>query len=140
MKGVRLFALVSSIALILVLVLSGCGNGDGGNGGSTEDKEYRALNPTGIFIPVETSGLAERLDTIEGKTIYVCQGEADPVIMPALIIALRNEYTGTTWIYYDRSDFGPSRPGTGGAATSTNQPEDPDILDKVDAVIRGNGW
>jgi hypothetical protein len=105
-----------------------------------KDKTYRAMNPTGSFIPVQTKGLAPRLSTIEGKTIYVCQGEADPVIMPALYKALVAKYPKTTWIYYDRSDFGPSAPGTGGTATSTGQPEDPDILKKVQGVIRGNGW
>jgi hypothetical protein len=100
----------------------------------------RAINPTGLFVPVQTKPLAPRLDKIDGKTIYVCQGEADPVIMPALYKRLVKDYPGTKFIYYDRSDFGPNVPGTGGVATSTNQPEDPDILKKVDAVIRGNGW
>ena len=136
MRRNRLIALIASISLVLVLVASGCG----GNGGSSEDKEYRALNPVGIFIPVETSALSPRLDTIVGKTLYVCQGEADPVIMPALYEALQHEFPSTTFIYYDRSDFGPSRPGTGGSASSTNLPEDPDILTKVDGVIRGIGW
>jgi hypothetical protein len=104
------------------------------------EKTYKALNPTGIFIPVETKALAPRLTTIDGKTIYVCQGEADPVIMPALYKALVAKYPKTTFIYYDVSSFGPSVPGTGGTASSTGQPEDPDILKKVQGVIRGNGW
>ena len=60
--------------------------------------------------------------------------------MPALIKILREDYPNTTWIYYDRSDFGPTVPGKGGVATSTGQPEDPDILTKVQGVIRGIGW
>ena len=107
---------------------------------ASTDKSYNAINPTGVFIPVQTKALSPRLTTIEGKTIYVCQGEADPVIMPALYKMLVKNYPKTNFIYYDRSDFGPTRPGTGGVATSTNQPEDPDIMKKVDAVIRGNGW
>jgi hypothetical protein len=106
----------------------------------TKDKTYRAVNPTGLFIPVQTKSLAPRLDTIDGKTIYVCQGEADPVIMPALYKALVRDYPKTKFVYYDRSDFGPSTPGTGGTSSSTGQPEDPDILKKVNAVIRGIGW
>jgi len=106
----------------------------------TQDKTYNALNPAGIFIPVQTKALAPRLTTIEGKTIYVCQGEADPVIMPALYKRLVKDYTKTKFIYYVRSDFGPSVPGPGQVATSTNQPDDPDILKKVDGVLRGIGW
>jgi hypothetical protein len=60
--------------------------------------------------------------------------------MPALYKMLVKDYPKTKFIYYDRSDFGPTVPGTGGVATSTNAPEDPDILKKVNAVIRGNGW
>jgi hypothetical protein len=98
------------------------------------------MNPQGFFIPVETKGLAPRLDTIDGKTLYVCQGEADPIIMPALYKALVAKYPKTKFIYYDRSDFGPNVPGTGGTSSSTNQVEDPDILKKVQGVIRGIGW
>ena len=32
---------------------------------------YRCLNPLGTFVPVQTYSLAPRLDTIEGKTIYI---------------------------------------------------------------------
>jgi hypothetical protein len=49
---------------------------------------------------VNTFGLAPRLDTLDGKTIYVQQGEADPVIMPALAEHLAKNYTKTTWVYY----------------------------------------
>jgi hypothetical protein len=60
--------------------------------------------------------------------------------MPALYKALVAKYPNTKFIYYDRSDFGPTAPGTGAVSTSTGQPEDPDILKKVQGVIRGNGW
>jgi hypothetical protein len=86
------------------------------------DKKYNVLDPTGIFFPVQTQAIAPRLATIEGKTIYVCQGEADPVVMPGLYKALVAKFTTTKFIYYDRSDFGPTSPGTGGTATSTGQP------------------
>jgi hypothetical protein len=104
------------------------------------EKVYKAVNPTGIFMPVETKALAPRLTTIDGKTLYVCQGEADPVIMPALYPALVKKYPNTKFIYYDRADFGPSVPGTGGGSSTTGQVEDPDILKKVQGVIRGIGW
>jgi hypothetical protein len=104
------------------------------------DRKYNVVDPTGIFRPVQTQAISPRLDTIDGKTIYVCQGEADPVIMPALYKRLVKDYPKTKFIYYDRSDFGPTTPGTGGTASSTNQVEDPDILKKVQGIIRGIGW
>ena len=156
MKRGTLIALIASIGLVLVLVLSACGPAtttpSAPSTPSTPsapqvvtktvevEKTFKALNPQGVFIPVQTRALAPRIDTVDGKTIYVCQGEADPVIMPALYKALVAKYPKTTFIYYDRSDFGPSVPGTGGIASSTNQPEDKDILKKVNGVLRGIGW
>ncbi len=164
MKNKNLVPLLASILLALVLVVMGCAQTITPTPTSTATKTpsqpvasnvpppapvtvtqtvketFNALDPTGIFVPVQTKALAARLDTLDGKTIYVCQGEADPVIMPALYKALVDKFTKTTFIYYDRSDFGPSTPGTGAVATSTGKPEDPDILKKVQGVVRGNGW
>ena len=124
MKRTNMVLLATSLALIFMLVLSGCGNG----GGTASDKEYSALNPAGIFEPVETVGLAERLDSINGKTIYIIQGEADPVIMPAMSQVLPRDYPGTTWVYYEPvSSFGPSEP-------------DDTVVAEADAVMRGIGW
>ena len=139
---------MSAFLMLVAILASSCapqgttqtGQTPGSQTSASQDKTYNAVNPTGIFIPVQTKALSPRLDTLDGKTIYVCQGEADPVIMPALYKMLVKNYPKTKFTYYDRSDFGPTRPGTGGVATSTNQPEDPDIMKKVDAVIRGNGW
>ena len=122
MKRKNLIALVVSIALVLALVLSGCA------GGAGADKEYRALNPQGDFQPVETVSLAARLDTLNGKTIYIIQGEADPVIMPALAEQLPKDYPNTTWVYYNPvSSFGVTKP-------------DDTTKAEADAVIRGIGW
>lgn len=105
------------------------------------DKKYNVLNPTGFFIPVQIKPLAPRLTTVVGKTIYICQGEADPIIMPALYPAMKAKYPTTKFLYYDVSAFGPSSPGTGTTpAASTGLPEDVDIFNKADACIRGNGW
>ena len=126
MKGVRSFALISSIALILVLVLSGCGTEQVGGGGA--DKEYRALNPVGVFIPVETSALSTRLDTLSGKTVYIIQGEADPIIMPALNQIVNEDYTDTTWVFYKpTSAYGLSA-------------VDEELESNADGAIRGIGW
>ena len=145
MERKKLIALAASIALVLALALSGCNGGASPNPSATAtptsgptatptpqvievDKEYRVLNPAGSFIPVETQALSPRLDTINGKTIYVIQGEADPVIMPALAAALPTAYPNATFVYYQpASSFGPS------SVDDTTKAE-------ADGVIRGNGW
>ncbi len=92
------------------------------------DKKYNVLSPRGIQLPVTIQPLAARLDTIDGKTIYIVQGEADPVIFPALNDYLQKNYTKTTWVYYQpSSSFGPNTP-------------DATTLAEAKAIIRGNAW
>ena len=46
-----------------------------------QDRVYKCLNPVGISIPVETFPLAPRLNTLDGKTIYLSiTGEPDITI------------------------------------------------------------
>jgi predicted esterase len=72
--------------------------------------------------------LAARLTTFDGKTIYIVQGEADPIIMPALNDRLRKDYQKTTWVYYQpSSSFGPTTP-------------DDQTKAEAKAVIRGISW
>jgi hypothetical protein len=163
LKSGKIISLVGSIFLILVLLATGCSSTPTTSAPTTStaqptvtapapstatttvtvevDKKYNAVNPTGFFNPVQIKSLSPRLSTIEGKTIYVCQGEADPVIMPALWKAIVPKYPKTKFVYYDVSAFGPTVPGTGSTpAASNGLPEDPDIESKVDAVVRGIGW
>ncbi|MFC2022778.1 hypothetical protein ACFLTL_01265 [Chloroflexota bacterium] len=129
MQRRKIIALIVSIALVLVVVLTGCGNGgNGGNGATAVDKEYRVVNPLGDYIPVETEALSPRLDTIDGKTIYIIQGEADPVIMPALAAALPIAYPNTTFVFHNPIN------GMGASA-----PDD-QTIEEADAIVRGNGW
>lgn len=150
MKGKNSILLISSVALILVLLLTGC------NGASTPtpsatatptatatatpaptatpkpspmgvELTYNCLNPQGSFVPVTISALAPRLDTIDGKLIYVNQGEADPVIMPALWERVQKDYPKTDWKYIAVSSFGPTA-------------VEADVRAAADAVIRGIAW
>jgi len=61
-----------------------------------EDKVYKFLNPVGITIPVDTVGLAPRLDTLEGKEIVIsiC-GEPDITI--PLERRLKSDYPDVNW-------------------------------------------
>jgi hypothetical protein len=61
-----------------------------------QDKVYKCLNPVGISIPVETFPLAPRLDTIDGKTIYISiTGEPDITI--PLEKQLKIDYPNVNW-------------------------------------------
>jgi len=61
-----------------------------------EDKVYKCLNPAGIQPPVDTTSLAPRLDTVDGKEIYlsIC-GEPDITI--PLERKLKSDYPGINW-------------------------------------------
>jgi uncharacterized protein YceK len=134
-----LIVLVVSIIALLAIILSGCGKaitstislaGTGTTQTSqttTKEKSYACLSPIGVQPPVTIVALAKRLDTIVGKTIYVNQGEADPVIMPALWDRLNKDYPTTTWKLIASSSFGPAAP------------ED-EVKQTANAVIRGNAW
>ncbi|MBN2238347.1 MAG: hypothetical protein JW712_01115 [Dehalococcoidales bacterium] len=59
---------------------------------------YKCLNPTGIQYPVTFHPLAPRLDTIEGKTIYVTiNAGGDQDITIPLLKKLENEYRNVNW-------------------------------------------
>ncbi len=128
-NGKKLMVLIASILSVALLALSGCGETPGGQtpGTVTVDKQYNALSPRGIQPAIEISSLAERLDSLVGKTVYVNQGEADPIIMPALYERLKEEYPDTNWVLIATSGFGPATP-------------EPDVLENADAVIRGIAW
>lgn len=140
MKRRKLIALTASIFFILVLLVTGCTQAAAPKATtpnttpqSSVDRTYNVMNPEGLFVPVQTSSLAPRLDTIEGKTIYVWQGESDPVIGPALYPLLQKLYPKTNWKY------------VGVSGTGLSAPED-EVLGKVegqkkaDALMRLNGW
>lgn len=139
-----LFSLVSSIILVLLLLITSCTtSASTPTTTSTKpaatvtvtataapvsvDKKYNVLNPRGVALPVDIKPLAERPDTLDGKVVYVNQGEADPVIMPALWARVQKDYPKATWKYIEASSFGPSRP-------------EADVTANAKAVIRGIGW
>jgi hypothetical protein len=61
-----------------------------------EDRVYKCLNPVGISLPVETFPLAPRLNTIDGKTLYLSiTGEPDITI--PLEKQLKAKYPNVNW-------------------------------------------
>jgi hypothetical protein len=145
-KG-NFIAILASIFLILVMVATGCvvnaanlkptdPTNPTAPTAATKEKSYNALNPVGIQPPVTVSPLAPRLDSMDGKTIYVIQGEADPVIMPALNTALVAAYPKTFFNYYQpSSSFGPSAIDAATKAKATA-----DGTGGASAIVRGNAW
>lgn len=103
---------------------------------TTKEKTFNCLNPVGIQPPVTIVPLSPRLDTIVGKTIYIVQGEADPIIMPALVTALQQKYPTTFFNYYQpSSSFGPTAPDDTMKAASKA-----DGTGGANGIIRGNAW
>ena len=65
-------------------------------------KKIRVLSPLGQPPPIETTPLAPRLDTLDGKTVYVvCCGFCLPSL-PELQNLLVKRYPKTNWKYVDK--------------------------------------
>lgn len=134
MKSKKLIALLVGAVLVVVLLLASCTPAPSTTtpkATSTSlglEKTVNAMSPRGIQLPVQIKPLAARLDTFDGKTIYICQGEADPIIMPALYERLQKDYPKTKWVnYLPSSSFGATTP-------------DDQTKAEAKAVIRGISW
>jgi len=127
---------LSCFLLIFIMILSACGQQAGttttvtktvNGSGQVSQEISKVLNPAGNYIPVQTSPLAPRLSSLDGKNIWYYQSEANPVIMPVLLARLKKDYPTATWKFYETQGWG----------TDTVTAEE---LKGVDAVIRGIGW
>jgi hypothetical protein len=59
---------------------------------------YKCLSPVGIQDPIEVKPLAPRLDTIDGKTIYVCiNAGGDQDITIPLLKKLPADFPNVNW-------------------------------------------
>ena len=151
MKGKGLLLLLANLLVILTFVLVGCQSTPTTTPQTTTttnpipttttstpttttvtqtvevDKKYNFLSPQGVQLPVQVSALAPRLTTFDGLVMYVNQGEADPITMPALYERVQKDYPKTTWKYIATSGFGPNTPET-------------EVLQTAKGVIRGISW
>ncbi len=60
--------------------------------------KYSCLNPVGIQEPIEVKSLAPRLDTLDGKTIYVCiNAGGDQDITIPLLKKLPADFPNVNW-------------------------------------------
>jgi hypothetical protein len=135
MKRKTTLAAALCFVLVLVLVLAGWAQAGAPIPpvGASSDALYNVLDPRGIQPVVTLHALAPRLTTLVGKTILFDQGEADPVVMPALWARVTAEHPEVTWKREVSSSFGPSSVESTYYNSATKTP-------LIDAVIRGNAW
>ncbi len=92
---------------------------------STE--KITVLNPMGTPPPIERTPMAPRLDTIEGKTIYIVNDgyPGSEILCAEMEKGFKETYPSTTFIYKDK------RGGMGGA----DQALWTEMEEKADAMI-----
>jgi hypothetical protein len=127
----QLIALLVSFSLVLALILSACAQQGGTTPtgtttGAAQDKVYKVLNATGIYIPVDCKPLSARLDSLAGKKIRFYESEATNIQLPTLRARLEKDYPTTTFVVEHTESFGRSTPN------------DEDL--SMQAAIRGVGW
>jgi hypothetical protein len=92
----------------------------------TVEPVYKVLNPTGIYIPVQTVAISARLDSLAGKKIRFYESEATNIQLPTLRAHLTKDYPTATFVVDHTEGFGRSTPNA-------------DDL-TMQAAIRGVGW
>ena len=97
-------------------------------GGDVKEPVLTVLNPLGTPPPIKLKAMAPRLDTLEGKTIYV-DNDGFPgtsVLLPELIKVMKEKYPTTKFIYHEKP------------AGTISTTEDP-AAGKADAMIVATG-
>ena len=91
-----------------------------------KDKVYKCLNPVAVQIPVDTSPLAPRLSSLNGKTIHFSiTGEPDITI--PLEKRMKADYPNVNWKI--KKTYG-----------TTPMPLSDEEMRTCDGVIQGVAW
>jgi|WetSurMetagenome_2_1015567.scaffolds.fasta_scaffold411611_1 hypothetical protein len=140
----QLLVVVLAIVSVMAMVLTSCGSGNSTTPAATVTvtatktvtasapattagaKVYKALNPAGVYIPVETKPNAPRLTTFDGKKILIYQSEGSSIIMPATWRKAQATLTKSILSTVIVESFG------------RGTPDENDL--KVEGVIRGVSW
>ncbi len=106
-----------------------------------QEKVYKCLNPVGISIPVETSPLAPRLDTLDGKTICLTsnQGFKSHVTFPVITALLRQKYPNVKIVLPEDMPRAVKPPAEGAKDPATEAMTAALRQRGCQAVISGNG-
>lgn len=115
-------------ALLLGLCLSFMGSSGIASAANVGNPVLTVLNPLGTPPPIQLKAMAPRLDTLEGKTIYVDNNgyPGTSILLPELIAVMKEKYPTTKFIYNDKP------------AGSMNREQDP-AMGKADALIVATG-
>ena len=73
-------------------------------GADIREPVLTVLNPLGTPPPIKLKAMAPRLDTLEGKTIYVDNNgyPGTSVLLPELIAVMKEKFPNTRFIYNDK--------------------------------------
>ena len=71
----------------------------------TEVEKITVLNPLGQPPPIKFEPMAPRLDTLDGKTIYVIDVKfpASRIFAEELVKVLKEQYPETDWLYREKA-------------------------------------
>lgn len=95
---------------------------------NAENPVLTVLNPLGTPPPIKLKAMAPRLDTLEGKTIYVDNNgyPGTSILLPELIAVMKEKFPNTKFIY-NAKPAGSIRPAQGSA------------VEEADALIVATG-
>ena len=69
---------------------------------SAEEEKIVVLNPRGTPPPIRLVPMAQRMDTLDGKTIYVINAGFGNTFLPEVRNVLAEKYPNTTWIFKNK--------------------------------------
>ncbi len=90
MKG-RVWWLVAGICLAVVSVV--------GSALAAEEAKVTVVNPRGTPPPIRLVPMANRFDTLDGKTIYVINIGFGDTFLPEVQKVMSEKFPKTTWIF-----------------------------------------
>lgn len=67
-----------------------------------QEGKVAVINPRGALPPIRLVPMAPRLDTLEGKTVYLIATSFAVPLMPELQKLLTERYPQTTWVLKDK--------------------------------------
>jgi hypothetical protein len=70
-----------------------------GNAGVAQEAKVTVVNPRGTPPPIRLVRMAPRLDTLDGKTIYVINIGFGDTFLPEVQKVMAEKYPKTTWIF-----------------------------------------
>ncbi len=64
-----------------------------------EEAKITVLNPRGVQPPIRLIPMAPRLDTLDGKTIYIVHVAFGDTFLPETVKVLSQRYPKTNWVF-----------------------------------------